>query len=78
MKYTARDESRVANKARGEVKCYVCHKTLIKSCILPNHSSITTNFNQYGSHRSVEVFDQPTQNTIKTKIEYIFKVSAIF
>ena len=34
MKYTARDESRVANIARGEVECYICHKTLIKSCIL--------------------------------------------
>ena len=28
MKYTARDESRV------EAECYICHKTLIKSCIL--------------------------------------------
>ena len=34
MKYTARDESRVANIARGEAECYICHKTLIKSCIL--------------------------------------------
>ena len=34
MKYTARDESRVANIARGEAKCYICHETLIKSCIL--------------------------------------------
>ena len=34
MKYTARDESRVANTARGEAECYICHKTLIKSCIL--------------------------------------------
>ena len=34
MKYTARDESQVANIARGEAKCYICHKTLIKSCIL--------------------------------------------
>ena len=36
MKCTARDESRVANIARGETKCYIaiCHKTLIKSCIL--------------------------------------------
>ena len=33
MKYTARDESRVANIARGEVECYICHETLIKSCI---------------------------------------------
>ena len=33
MKYTARDESRVANIARGEVECYICHKTFIKSCI---------------------------------------------
>ena len=33
MKYTARDESRVANIARGEAECYICHETLIKSCI---------------------------------------------
>ena len=34
MKYTARDESRVVNIARGKAKCYICHKTLIKSYIL--------------------------------------------
>ena len=34
MKYTAQDESRVANIARGEAECYIFHKTLIKSCIL--------------------------------------------
>ena len=34
MKYTAQDESRVANIARGKTECYICHKTLIKSCIL--------------------------------------------
>ena len=35
MKYTARDENRVANIAQGEgAECYICHKTLIKSCIL--------------------------------------------
>ena len=33
MKYTARDESRVANIARGEAECYICHETFIKSCI---------------------------------------------
>ena len=33
MKYTAQGESRVANIARGEAKCYVCHETLTKSCI---------------------------------------------
>ena len=35
MKYTA--EMRVhgvANIAQGEAECYICHKTLIKSCIL--------------------------------------------
>ena len=26
MKYTARDESRVANIARGEAECYICHE----------------------------------------------------
>ena len=33
MKYTARGESRVANIARSEAECYICHETLIKSCI---------------------------------------------
>ena len=33
MKYTAQDESRVVNIARGKAECYICHKTLIKSCI---------------------------------------------
>ena len=33
MKYTAQDESRVANIARGEAECYICHETLIKSYI---------------------------------------------
>ena len=27
MKYTARDESQVANIARGEAECYICHET---------------------------------------------------
>ena len=34
MKYIARDESQVANIARSEAECYICHKTFIKSCIL--------------------------------------------
>ena len=34
MKYTARGESRVANIARGEAECYICHDILTKSCIL--------------------------------------------
>ena len=34
MKYTARDESQVANIAQGEAECYICLKILIKSCIL--------------------------------------------
>ena len=34
MKYTARGESQVANIAQGEAKCYICHETLTKSCIL--------------------------------------------
>jgi len=33
MKYTARDESQVANIAQGEAECYICHETLIKSYI---------------------------------------------
>ena len=32
MKYTAQDESQVANIALSE--CYICHETLIKDCIL--------------------------------------------
>ena len=32
-KYTAQDESQVANIARGEAECYICHEILIKSCI---------------------------------------------
>ena len=39
MTYTARDESQVANIARGEAKCYICHKSLIKSCILSYQQS---------------------------------------
>ena len=40
--YIAQEESGVANIARGEAKCYICHKTLIKSYLLPfyNYSSI--------------------------------------
>ena len=34
MKYTVQGESRVANIAQGEAWCYICHETLIKSCIL--------------------------------------------
>ena len=34
MKYTAQDKTRVVNIALGKAECYVCHKTLIKSCIL--------------------------------------------
>ena len=33
MKYTARGESQMANIARGEAECYICHETLTKSCI---------------------------------------------
>ena len=33
MKYTAQGESRVANIARGEAECYICHETLTKSYI---------------------------------------------
>ena len=34
MKYIARGESQVANIAWGQAECYICHKTLTKSCIL--------------------------------------------
>jgi len=33
MKYTAQDESQVANIAQDEASAYMCHETLIKSCI---------------------------------------------
>ena len=48
MKYTAQDESRVANIARGKAKCYICHETLIKSCIL--------SYKQSGSALSVLLY----------------------
>ena len=34
MKYTAQDDGQVANIAQGQAECYICPKTLIKSCIL--------------------------------------------
>ena len=34
MKCTAQDESRVANIAQGEAKCYICHGTLIKTHLM--------------------------------------------
>jgi len=46
MKYTAQDESRVANIARGEAKCYICHKTLIKSYILSCNTNLTHALNK--------------------------------
>ena len=33
MGYTAQGESRVANIAQGEAKCYIYHETLTKRCI---------------------------------------------
>ena len=48
MKYTARGESRVANIARGEAKCYICLETLTKSCIL--------SYKQSGSALSVLLY----------------------
>ena len=54
MKYTARGESRVANIAQGEAeryieaKRYICHETLIKSCIL--------SYKQSGSALSVLLY----------------------
>ena len=34
MKYTAQDESRVANIAQVEGECYICHETLIKTHLM--------------------------------------------
>ena len=39
MKYTARGASRVANMARGEAECYICHKILIKNCSYQGRSN---------------------------------------
>ena len=33
IKYTALDESLVTNIALGFASCYICHSTLISSCI---------------------------------------------
>ena len=55
MKYIARDESRVANIARGEAKCYIiCHKTLSNS----NISSIGL----YITFVMVTCFEAPSDN----------------
>ena len=55
MKYTARDESRVANIARGEAKCYIiCHKALSNS----NISSIGL----YITFVMVTCFEAPSDN----------------
>ena len=48
MTYTAQGESPVANIARGEAECYICHKTLTKSCIL--------SYKQSGSASSVLLY----------------------
>ena len=63
IKYTAQGESQVANIAQGKAKCYICHETLTKSCIL--------SYKQSGSalsvllyYRTVVPFDPPMQNTI--------------
>ena len=33
MVYTVQGESQMANIAQGKAECYICHETLIKSCI---------------------------------------------
>ena len=38
---------------------------------LPNHSSITTCSTHYGSYRTVQPFDSPTQNTINYTMEFV-------
>ena len=48
MKYTARGESRVANIAQGKAKCYICHETLTKGCVL--------SYKQSGSALSVVLY----------------------
>ena len=57
MKYTARDESQVANIARGEAECYICHKTLIKNCIF--------SYKQSGSVLSVLLYFTLTEVSVK-------------
>ena len=60
MKYIAPDESRVANIARGESECYICHETLIKSYIL--------SYKQSGSVLSVLLYFILTKVSIKYTI----------
>ena len=47
MEYTARGESRVANIARGEAKCYICHET---------HQVLYISYKQSGSALSVLLY----------------------
>ena len=48
MKCTAQGESRIVNIVQGEGECYICCKTLTKSCIF--------SYNQSGSALSVLLY----------------------
>ena len=61
MKYTARGESQVANIARDEAECYICHKTLIKSCIIISHK---------GSGSALSVLLYFTLTRVSTKYSF--------
>ena len=54
MKYTARGESRVANIAQGKVERYICHETLIKSCIFyTNKAAVCVNSQLFYNYFSI-------------------------
>ena len=48
-----------------------------KYYITTYHSSITTYLTHYGSYRTVEPFDPPTQNTINSTYEHPDKGTAV-
>ena len=56
MKYTARSESRVANIARGEAECYICHETLTKRCIPYSAKFWGGNFCEFGKLKVIRQY----------------------
>ena len=74
MKYTAQDESQVANIARGKAECYICHETLTKSCILSyKQSGSALSALLYIKLKDVLTEDIPLKfNTFMNKQMYFF------
>ena len=74
MKYTAQGESQVANIARGKAKCYICHETLTKSCILSyKQSGSALSALLYFKLKDVLTEDIPLKfNTFMNKQMYFF------